>query len=684
MFTGELNLGALSVKRLAGESGKAPFRHGRRRAAKAGQSGVVRWGALCHILKKGGTTRGQRVGNATAGRRGNPGAAGGPGTPGTRAVARRLSRLLTAALMALMPLAAPVKALESLELNAPGASDMLRETLEASSLLMTAQAAERTAPLDLMAAARAEYGRLINLLYEEAYYAPVIHVLVDGREAADISPLSNPSRIDRIVINIELGPEFTFGTLSIAPLAPDTVLPAEFATGQPARSTVVRAALGAAMDAWRDQGYALIEPTGQQVVANHAAQRLDVRLSLAPGPQLHVGSVIPAGNERTRGDRIVDIAGLDHGELHTPEAITQAETRLRQTGTFSSVVLETAEQANPDGTIDVTARVDEALPRRLGFGVEVDSESGVRLSGFWLHRNLLRGAERLRLEAAIDGIGARVGGIGFTLDARYTRPATFNRDTDLELGLNAVRMNERDYKADAYEASAQLLRRFGESLRVSAGAVLRFESAAFSGVDRNFGTLGLPVAVTHDTRDEALDATRGHYLWAEAMPYFGFAGADSGLRLRFDGRIYAGLGSENRVVLAGRGQLGAVIGPDIDATPRGFLFYSGGGGSVRGLPYQSLGVAGPPPSGGRGFAALSGEVRVRINESWQVVGFADAGAVSSEVFTGATAWHAGAGFGIRYATPIGPLRLDLAVPVRRNAGVTGNNLQIYLGIGQAF
>lgn len=616
--------------------------------------------------------------HATAGRRVEPGVAGRSGTPGA---GRGLRCLAVVATVVLAVLSSPVKALESLDFTAPGASAELLATLRASSLLLTAQSTGRTSTLDLMAAARAEYGRLITLCYEDAYYAPVIHVRVDGREAADISPLSNPTRIDRIAVEVTLGPQFTFGAVSLGPLAPGTHLPEGFAPGQPARSTTIRAALEAALGAWRDDGYALVEPLGQQVTANHNANRLDVRLTLAPGPQLRVGAVVPEGNDNTRADRIVDIAGLRHGELHTPQAITEAETRLRQTGTFSSVVLRTADRPNPDGTIDVTAEVQEALPRRIGFGVEVDSQDGMRLSGFWLHRNLFHGAERLRLEAAIDGIAAQVGGLGFTLDARYTRPATFNRDTDLELGLNAARLDENDYEADAYEASATLVRRYRGALRASAGVNLRYENAAYSGSDHDFGTFGLPLAVTHDTRDAALDATRGHYLWAEAMPYLGFAEAQSGLRLRFDARSYVEVGN---VVLAARGQLGAVVGPDIDATPRGFLFYSGGGGTVRGLPYQSLGVAGPPPSGGRGFAALSGEARVRINDTWQVVAFADAGAVSDGVFDGASDWQAGGGFGIRYATPIGPLRLDLAVPIRRNAGVTGNDLQLYLGIGQAF
>ncbi len=643
-----------------------------------------------HLVQKA-VQRGQRVAHATAGWRDRPRSAGGPDSRrglALRTFYARTRRLAVAAGVALaVPFVCtpPAHALDSIALNAPGASDSLLETLRASSLLLTSEEAERTDPIDLMAAARAEYGRLINLLDEEAYYAPEIHVRVDGREAADISPLNNPGRIDNIVIDIALGPQFTFGEIAIAPLAPGTELPADFAPGQPARSTVVRAALTAALEAWRDQGHALVESVGQQVVANHNTRSLNVRVSLAPGPRLNVGAIIPEGNERTRDRRVVAIAGLRRGELHTPESIADAETRLRQTGAFSTVVLETAETPNPDNTVDVTARVEEALPRRIGFGAELDSENGVGLSGFWLHRNLLGGAERLRLEAAIDGIAAQVGGVGFTLSALYTRPATFNRDTDMELGLNAVRMSERDYDADAYEASASLVRRYSDTITVSGGLNLRFETADYSGLDRDFGTFGVPLAITYDTRDEPLNATQGYYLWTEAMPYLGFAQADSGLRLRFDARIYNDVGTDGRIVLAARAQLGAVVGAATPATPRGFLFYSGGGGTVRGLPYQSLGVTtNGVDSGGRGFAALSAEVRFQVRENYSIVAFADAGAVSSGAFSGVSGWHAGAGLGLRYDTPIGPLRLDVAVPVRRNASVTNSDFQLYLGIGQAF
>ena len=70
----------------------------------------------------------------------------------------------------------------------------------------------------------------------------------------------------------------------------------------------------------------------------------------------------------------------------------------------------------------------------------------------------------------------------------------------------------------------------------------------------------------------------------------------------------------DRLVLAGRAQFGVVQGPALGDTPRDFLFYSGGGGTVRGQPYRSLGVtSGGVTSGGQGFAASSVELRMRAD-----------------------------------------------------------------------
>jgi translocation and assembly module TamA len=88
------------------------------------------------------------------------------------------------------------------------------------------------------------------------------------------------------------------------------------------------------------------------------------------------------------------------------------------------------------------------------------------------------------------------------------------------------------------------------------------------------------------------------------------------------------------------------------------------------------------PAGGTAVSAATIEFRQRFLEHWGAALFVDAGQANAtgEPFSGG--WHVGAGAGLRYYTPIGPIRLDVAVPVNREPG--GDSFEFYIGIGQAF
>ena len=134
-------------------------------------------------------------------------------------------------------------------------------------------------------------------------------------------------------------------------------------------------------------------------------------------------------------------------------------------------------------------------------------------------------------------------------------------------------------------------------------------------------------------------------------------------------------------MLAARLQMGVVAGPEIDEVPADWLFWSGGGDTVRGQGYQSLGVgSGNTATGGRGFAAVSTELRTRIGESWGAAAFVDYGYVSADPDFAGGEWQGGAGVGVRYFTSIGPIRADLAVPVTGSV----DSVSVYVGIGQSF
>jgi translocation and assembly module TamA len=154
--------------------------------------------------------------------------------------------------------------------------------------------------------------------------------------------------------------------------------------------------------------------------------------------------------------------------------------------------------------------------------------------------------------------------------------------------------------------------------------------------------------------------------------------------LRAEASAYRALDAEKRFVLAGRVAAGSIYGANLTSVPANRRFYAGGGGSVRGYGYQDIGPvsAAGLPTGGLSMLETSAEVRIGITETIGIVPFIDAGLVSPSTSFSGSEFKVGAGVGLRYATPFGPLRIDVAVPL--NKGRLDPDYGIYAGIGQAF
>lgn len=583
----------------------------------------------------------------------------------------------------MMAQASPVRAQDVVTLTVAGQDDDLKDALAGASLVEQIKEREDSTPREVFAAALADYGRLTEVLYARGYYSAVIKIRMDGREAADIPPFPAPTRVQRIEISVTPGPVFRFSEAQVTPLAPGNTLPQDFRKGQIAQSTAVQSALDGAAEAWRGAGYAKVKLTGQELRANHATQTLLARLRLKPGPKVRFGALVQETESAVRASRIKRIAGLPTGAVFSPETMKTVAKRLRRTGAFASVSLNEAKTLGPGNTMDIGLALVDEKPRRFGAGAELSSVEGLTLSGFWLHRNFLGGAERFRVEGEVAGLGGQSGGIDYELGARLDQPATFGPDTGAFLFANISYEDEPGYISKKVELGGGVNHTFSESLSGEVGLGLSYSETEDVSGDRSFFLLTLPGALTWDRRDDALNPTGGFFLRAEATPFISLKDGGAGARLYADGRLYRGFGGDGRFVLAGRAQIGAALAGSASDIPPDFLFYSGGGNSVRGQPYRSLGVIRDGElTGGQSYLALSTELRARVTENIGVVGFFDAGHVGDGGFfqTGDN-WHTGAGLGLRYKTPIGPLRLDVGLPV---SGSTGDGVQLYLGIGQAF
>ncbi|WP_153010452.1 autotransporter assembly complex family protein [Falsirhodobacter sp. alg1] len=576
-------------------------------------------------------------------------------------------------------------ALDAVVFQVIGNDEDLTDTLRNSSL--TAEVAEDPdRASELFGAAQADYGRMVGAMYAIGRYSPVINITIDGREAASIPPLyaPDPDSIREIRIVVDPGPEFRFSRATVTPYVEGTEFPDNFKAGEVAESGLISDAVQAGIEGWRDNGNAKADVAQEKLTADHRKDTLSAEVRLDPGPRLRFGPMTIKGQKTISARRVEKIAGLPEGETYSPDELESAANRLRRTGIFSSVTMVEGDVMSPD-LLPISTTVVEQLPRRYSVGAEISSSEGAEVSGYWMHRNFFGGGERLRIDGAIENIGAADSGKDYSLGALLERPATITADTTAAINIGIEHLDEEDYVSDGFDLGLRFTQIVTDQLTANIGLTYAQSDVSDDLGDYDYRSIALPFGAILDTRDNALDATEGFLLTAQAEPFMGFADADSGLQATLEGRGYYTLGTPRKVTFAGRVQAGQVFGADLLNTPREYLFYSGGGGTVRGQPYQSLGVYPIDGNddykiGGSTFLAASLEARVSVTKSIGLVGFFDVGQIGVNGFTDMEE-QSGAGIGLRYDTGIGPIRLDIANPV---SGDTGEGVQLYVGIGQAF
>jgi translocation and assembly module TamA len=570
-----------------------------------------------------------------------------------------------------------------------------RDVIRAASALVLDQGRPASGAAGLIAKARGDYSRLLAAFYDAGYYGAAISITIDGVEAseADIAGrLSNPAAV-RIVV--DPGPRFRFGQTGFVnppPVGgfrdrtPDEAR-REFAGDGPARAGVIRAAAQEAIDAWREAGHPLAAVAGEDLVADHDTQQLDASVTLDPGPRAVMGSTTVIGATRVRRDFIAWMAEIPRGAEYDPSLIARAERRMARLGTFRSFRVNEADGLEADGSLPVSIEVEDRPLRRIGFGATLSSTEGLGLEGFWLHRNLFGRAESLRLDGSINDIGGSEGykRYDYRLGASFVRPGTFTQDADLTVGFELEQQVIDIYRERSITASIGLTRIVNELLKSSAGFEAQYSRFQLDGsVSFESTTYSLPLTAEYDRRDDPTDATEGYFLSGELRPFLVSQTGANGVYSLFEARAYRALDPDRRLVLAGRAKIGSIEGAAPAETPPDLLFLAGGGASVRGYEYRDIGVriAGAPV-GGQSLLEASAEIRYRLTPSIGVVGFTDVAYVSRGGMPDSDGELAiGAGAGLRYQTGIGPIRLDVATPLRNTEGQS--RFALYVGIGQAF
>jgi len=566
----------------------------------------------------------------------------------------------------------------------------LKEALENSSQLFQGQEKPVSGDLGLTIRARDDRDRLLAALYEKARYGGTVAIRVNGQDIDSLPP--DPSFPDGkaipVTVNVTPGPTFTLGSVKFEGDAAG-LNPADYdlALGTRADSTRIIKAGEKVVDDLREQGRPLAKLTERSVVADHADSTVDVVISAESGPVAPVGEVSVSGTKTVDPGFVRDFSRLNEGRPYSPEDIRRASERLRQLGVFSSVTIKEASTLAPDGSIPMKIEVSEGKHKYFGFGAQVSTTDGLGLSGYWGHRNLFGRAESLRIEGSIDRIGEtqELDKLDYSAGILFAKPGAFGPASTFTASLKANIQDPDAYRAKILTGAAGATFELSPTDTVSGGGELSWANVDDAFGSNSYLTAAIPLEYVRDTRDDKLNATEGYRALISAKPSYEIKGQTFFSSFEATASGYHALGDEKRFVLAGKIGAGVLVGGDgLADIPANRRFYLGGGGSVRGYSYQEISPrnASNDLTGGRSYVNASLEARIGITDTIGIVPFIDAGTVSSSTTPDFSDIRAGAGIGLRYQTPFGPIRLDVAMPLNKYPG--GTSYGIYAGIGQSF
>jgi len=523
-----------------------------------------------------------------------------------------------------------------------------------------------------------DVARITQLLQAEGYYA--------GHVRAEVRPAERPEGVYRVRLEVIPGPRYVFGEMRIevedeSGFQPPPPRRLGLEPGAPARADVVLEAERQLLERARAEGHAFAALGRRRLVVDHERHTMDVVLRIRPGPKAAFAEPVIEGLDGTVDEAFVRRRlGIRAGERFDPRVLQAARERLVATGLFSVVRVRTGTEPDAQGQVPVGVELVPRPFRSVGGAVGFQTDEGPRGRLFWEHRNLFGSGERIRTEAVASRPLQQA-------TVSFRKPDFGRLDRDLTAFLEIRREHTATYDSRSIAPSVGISQPLAEGWQGSIGLGLRGSRVEEKGKKRTFALLSLPLAVEADRSDQLLDPARGWRLRAEIAPFADLRGAGRRfLRLRLNHARYLRLSRDPRIVLAVRGAFGTILGDRREEVPADERFYAGGGGSVRGIPFRRAGPldANHDPLGGRSLVEGSVELRWRATATVGLVAFLDAGSTYTAVVPDFDPRpRVGAGVGLRYVTPVGPLRLDIAVPVDRKPSVD-DLFQVYIGIGQAF
>lgn len=504
---------------------------------------------------------------------------------------------------------------------------------------------------------------------------------LDGTVTVEMETNLSPVRV---TFRVQKGPRYRIGRFNMEYASPSAEVPriprrVEWGRHPVASVENVEAAEEAALRYLQKRGYPQPRLRDRTVIRDNDRRRVDVVCVVEPGAPATLGPVEVSGLVRVPEAYVRNRVLWKPGDGYDVVKLEDFEKDLLRSGLFSSARPVTAGEPDAAGNLPVRVALTERAWRTVRAGVSYYTDEGFGGQASWENRNWLGHAEALGLTLSGSEILYEAKGL-------FIRPDILMPDLDLHLEAGASDEHPDAYRSRELRTALWLEKRLGRELTLKGGLANEQDQVRQQGEEEQFSLMSFPLSCDWDMRDDELDPFRGAALFLVATPY-----RDPGEDLDFvkyygEVSLFLPLVRSPRVGLALRSGLGSITGAAVEDVPADKRFYAGGGGTIRGYAYQSVGelTEDGEPTGGNSVATVSAELRARISRSLGLAFFLDGGtAYPGSHPDSDTSFLWGAGGGLRYYLGSMPLRLDVAFPLQRRTDVD-DPFQVYVSLGQAF
>lgn len=400
-----------------------------------------------------------------------------------------------------------------------------------------------------------------------------------------------------------------------------------------------------------EEGYLDAKYSEAEIQVDPDQDAASIRLTLETGRLYRVGEL------RWR-QKVMDPAFLARypdfkpGERYSQEKLTGLQSRLADSEYFSQVEVRPLRQEAEGDQVPIDILLEPNLPNLFRYGLGFTTDAGPRVSMDWQRRRIGDQGHNALLELSLS-------------------PAQSILKYEYKVPLERPYLDTLSYVASAEHADTDTRVGNRVSLGLSAAQGLVTDWRRTLGLDYVYEDMQtaddpgtnyhlIPSAGwTHMASDGKSFILRGHRLSYQVL---GAAepvlSSSSFLQARVKTKSIFGLGEEWR--LLGRMELGTSLSGQLDDVPVSKRFYAGGDNSIRGFALDTLGPRDDSGEviGGRHLAVGSLELEHRLDSHWSVAAFYDAGNAFDQDYTNDLAQ--GIGLGVRWQSPVGPIRLDLA------------------------